>query len=159
MNLESELNFMMLIRELRKEDLEALKVLLNELNNVLDLKHKINEATIDSVYHNMNKSPEIYSNYVAVEKKIIIGFLSLVFYKSFLHKGGTALINELIVAQEYRKKGIGKQLVHTAFELAKKRGLDEIEVGTELSNTIAQNFYKKMGFNEEFKLLGKVFKT
>ncbi|TFG26557.1 MAG: GNAT family N-acetyltransferase [Promethearchaeota archaeon] len=150
---------MILIRELRKEDLEALKVLLNELNNVLDLKHKINECTIDSVYDAMDKYPEIYSNHVSVENNKILGFLSLIFYKSFLHEGGTALINELIVAEKYRNKGIGKQLIHKAFELAKKSGMDEIEVGTELSNTIAQTFYKKIGFNEEFKLLAKVFKT
>ena len=150
---------MILIRELRKEDLESLKVLLNELNNELDLKHKINETTIDLVYNAMDKYPEIYSNHVVVEDNKIIGFLSLIFYKSFLHVGGTALINELIVAEKYRNKGIGTQLVYKAFELAIKIGLDEIEVGTELSNTIAQTFYKKIGFNEEFKLLGKEFKT
>lgn len=150
---------MILIRELRKEDLVRLKVLLGELNNVLEIQHKINESKIDSVYIYMNKYPEIYSNQVAVENNKIIGFLSLLFYKSFLHEGGTALINELIVSERHRKKGVGKQLVHKAFELAKKRGLDEIEVGTELSNTIAQTFYKKIGFNDEFKLFGKVFQT
>jgi ribosomal protein S18 acetylase RimI-like enzyme len=37
--------------------------------------------------------------------------------------------------------------------------MDEIEVGTELSNTLAQKFYKKASFNEEFMLLGKVLES
>jgi ribosomal protein S18 acetylase RimI-like enzyme len=35
--------------------------------------------------------------------------------------------------------------------------MDEIEVGTEITNTKAQNFYKKTGFNEEYVLLGREF--
>ena len=132
---------MILIRDLRLKDLDLLKFLLDDLNNALDLKHKINEKYINSVHLAMDKYPEIYSNLVATENNKIIGFISLVFYKSFLHMGGTALINELIVAQNHRNKGIGKNLVQKANKLAKKRRMDEIEVRTELSNTLAQNFY------------------
>jgi hypothetical protein len=39
------------------------------------------------------------------------------------------------------------------------KGMDEIKVGTEKLNILAQNFYKKARFNEEFILLGKIFKT
>ena len=105
----------------------------------------------------MLKYPEIYSNYVATENDKIVGFLSIVFYKTFLHKGGTALINELVVAEAHRNKGIGRRLIQKAIQSAKSRGMDEIEVGTEISNTIAQNFYKKVGFNEEHVLLGREF--
>ncbi len=150
---------MILIRDLRLEDLDLLKFLLDDLNNALDLKHTINEKFINSIYFAMDKYPEIYSNQVAIENNKIIGFISRVFYKSFLHMGGTALINELIVAQNHRNKGIGKNLVQKANKLAKKRRMDEIEVGTELSNTLAQKFYKKAGFNEEFMLLGKVLES
>ena len=150
---------MILIRDLRLKDLDLLKFLLDDLNNALDLKHKINEKYINSVHLAMDKYPEIYSNLVATENNKIIGFISLVFYKSFLHMGGTALINELIVAQNHRNKGIGKNLVQKANKLAKKRRMDEIEERTELSNTLAQKFYKKASFNEEFMLLGKVLES
>ena len=150
---------MILIRDLRLEDLDLLKFLLDDLNNTLELKHKINEKTINSVYLEMDKYPEIYSNQVAIENNKIIGFVSLIFYKSFLHTEGTALINELIVAKSHRNKGVGKNLVQKAIEMAKKRRMDEIEVGTELANTLAQKFYKKVGFNEEFMLLGKLLES
>jgi len=148
---------MIIIRDLGKEDLISLKVLLDDLNNAIKFKHEINEKDLNSVYVNIDKYPEIYSNYVAIENDKIVGFLSIVFYKTFLHKGGTALINELIVAETHRNKGIGKKLIQKAIESAKSRGMDEIEVGTEITNTKAQNFYKKTGFNEEYVLLGREF--
>ncbi|MFX1338160.1 MAG: GNAT family N-acetyltransferase [Promethearchaeota archaeon] len=148
---------MIIIRNLEKEDLTSLKVLLDELNDVLKSKHKISEKDINSNYIDITKYPEIYSNYVAKENDKMIGFLSMVFYKTFLHKRGTALINELIVAKSHRNKGIGKVLIEKAIQLAKRRGMDEIEVGTEISNVNAQSFYKKVGFNEEHVLLGKEF--
>jgi len=148
---------MIIIRDLGKEDLISLKVLLDDLNNAIKFNHEINEKDLNSVYVNIDKYPEIYSNYVAIENDKIVGFLSIVFYKTFLHKGGTALINELIVAETHRNKGIGKKLIQKAIESAKSRGMDEIEVGTEITNTKAQNFYKKTGFNEEYVLLGREF--
>ncbi len=148
---------MITLRVLGKEDLTSLKVLLDDLNNVVRIKHEINEKDLDSIYVNMEKYPEIYSNYVAIENDKIVGFLSLIFYKTFLHMGGTALINEFVVSNSHRNKGIGKRLIQKAFESAISRGMDEIEVGTEISNTKAQNFYKKTGFNEEFVLLGREF--
>ena len=148
---------MIIIRDLGKEDLISLKVLLDDLNNAIKFKHEINEKDLNSVYVNIDKYPEIYSNYVAIENDKIVGFLSIVFYKTFLHKGGTALINELIVAETHRNKGIGKKLIQKAIQSAKSRGMDEIEVGTEITNTKAQNFYKKTGFNEEYVLLGREF--
>lgn len=148
---------MIIIRDLGKEDLISLKVLLDDLNNAIKFKHEINEKDLNSVYVNIDKYPEIYSNYVAIENDKIVGFLSIVFYKTFLHKGGTALINELIIAETHRNKGIGKKLIQKAIESAKSRGMDEIEVGTEITNTKAQNFYKNAGFNEEYVLLGREF--
>lgn len=148
---------MIIIRDLGKEDLISLKVLLDDLNNAIKFNHEINEKDLNSVYVNIDKYPEIYSNYVAIENDKIVGFLSIVFYKTFLHKGGTTLINELIVAETHRNKGIGKKLIQKAIESAKSRGMDEIEVGTEIPNIKAQNFYKKTGFNEEYVLLGREF--
>ncbi len=150
---------MITLRDLRKEDLPSLRNLLDDLHNALEHKHEINEKIINSTYTGVSKYPEIYTNYVALEENKMVGFISMVFYKTFLHKGGTALINELIVAESHRNKGIGKSLIKQAIQLAKTRGMDEIEVGTEVSNVRAQNFYIKAGFNEEYVLLGIEFEN
>jgi len=54
----------------------------------------------------MNRAPEIYHNLVATDDQVIIGFISVIFYKTLFHKGGTALINELVVEAAYRGRGV-----------------------------------------------------
>lgn len=81
----------------------------------------------------------------------------MVFYKTVFHRGGTALINELIVTRKHRGRGIGTKLVEAAVREAKARGMDEIEVGTEKGNGRAIGFYQANGFDEEYVLLGREF--
>jgi ribosomal protein S18 acetylase RimI-like enzyme len=147
----------LVIRKLTEQDLNSLKVLLNDLNSVLELKQEFNDKSLNDNYLAMIQYPDIYLNYVAIQNNELVGFISLIFYKNFLHKGGIVLINELTVAETHRNKGIGKELINKAMKSAKARAMDEIEVGTEKSNINAQNFYRKLGFNEEYLLLGKVF--
>jgi hypothetical protein len=78
-------NDMIMIRDLRKEDLSELKNLLDALNNALEEKYNINEKNFLSIFMDMEKFPSIYSNYVAVQNEHIVGFVSLIFYKTFLH--------------------------------------------------------------------------
>ncbi len=87
----------------------------------------------------------------------VIGFLSAVFYETPFHDKGTCLINELIVDADRRGAGVGRALVETAKAEARRRGMDEIEVGTEKTNLAAQRFYQRVGFDEEFVLLSQDF--
>ncbi len=105
----------------------------------------------------MVRFPDVYRNYVAVEHSRVVGLISLVFYKTLLHDGGTALVNELVVSSSERGRGIGTQLVKAGIAAARECGLDEIEVGTERGNRDARRFYKNIGFNLEYVLFGMEF--
>lgn len=48
-------------------------------------------------------------------------------------------------------------MIDEAINVARVRGMDEIEVGTERENSGAQRFYRRCGFDEEFVLLSKEF--
>ena len=48
-------------------------------------------------------------------------------------------------------------LIQKAVEIAKQKGMDELEVGTEKENKTAQSFYKKNGFDTEYVLFGNIF--
>lgn len=87
----------------------------------------------------------------------MVVFLSSVFYETPFHDKGTCLINELIVRKDRRGTGIGRALVEAVQAEARRRGMDEIQVGTEKTNLAAQRFYKRVGFDEEFVLLGEDF--
>ncbi|MBN2532580.1 MAG: GNAT family N-acetyltransferase [Spirochaetales bacterium] len=143
------------IRVALNKDIPALCRLLEELTKIVDFPYVVSEKNCRKMFYRMKKSKGVYKNLVAVVDNTVAGFLSLVVYKTLLLKGGTALINELVVSREYRRKGIGTLLIKKACMLARESGMDEIEVGTECKNRAAQSFDKKNGFSEEYVLLGK----
>lgn len=146
-----------IIRDCEERDLEAVAGLMKELEEVATATSDFAVDNLKSLVKEMGKLPEIYRNIVAEYNGRVVGFISLIFYKTLFHKGGTALINELIVNRECRGRGIGTALVQTARDEALKRGMDELEVGTECDNKAARSFYKKCSFNEEYVLLGMEF--
>lgn len=145
------------IRELSPDDLTAVAGLLREL---AEHAHAALDASLDhleEVLRAMLRQPESYTNLVAVSDGAVIGLLSMVSYKSFYHRTGTALINELVVTERARGLGVGRALVARAVAAARAADMDEIEVGTERSNQSAQAFYKRSGFDQEYVLLGMEF--
>ena len=148
------------IRELCHGDLEEVRALLAELAEFTSGgARSVDAIDIEGIFNTMRRAPEVYASWVAVEAGRVIGFLSLIFYKTLFHPGGTALINELVVARDRRGQGVGRLLVRRAVEEARSRAMDEIEVGTERGNTAAQRFYKASGFAGEYVLLGMEFDT
>ena len=149
-----------MIREMLHQDLGEVRALLAELaaHTTRGEAHR-GEIDAEGILAAMSRTPEFYSNWVAVEGTRVVGFVSLVFHKTLFHPGGTALINELVVAGDRRGRGIGRLLVARAAEEARGRGMDEIEVGTERENAAAQSFYRAVGFDEEYVLLGREFEA
>lgn len=145
------------IRECRLEDLPTVAELLRELGEYASSHAELSIDDLSAMLTEMLDAPEFYANYVAVWDTKVVGFLSMVFYKTMFHRGGTALINELVVVSDCRKQGIGRLLLARAVSEARLRGMDEIEVGTEFGNKGAQAFYHKQGFTEEYLLLGMEF--
>ena len=145
---------MIQVREARLEDLEAIVSLLIELQEVTTLHGPIEPASVKNSYESMLGSREIYRIFLAVEGQEVIGLVSVVLYKTLLHPGGTGLINELVVTEAARGRGIGRRLVQSVLVVAGELGMDEVEVGTEIGNLSARRFYAAAGFDQEYLLLG-----
>lgn len=142
-----------LIRKCEAEDLPAVSALMHELSEVAQSAAEFRLSALETIYREMVQFPGIYLNLVALVEGQIVGFLSLLFYRTFFHRVGSALINELVVTQELRGHGVGTALVQRAREEAVARGMDELEVSTETSNARAQQFYQKCGFDTQHVLL------
>jgi ribosomal protein S18 acetylase RimI-like enzyme len=151
---------MISVRELEQRDLAEVRGLLAQLSeHTSGGARELGEIDIESIFRTMGRAVDLYANWVAVDAQSIVGFLSLIFYKTLFHAGGTALINELVIAKEHRGQGAGRLLVARAVAEARRRGMDEIEVGTEKNNTGARRFYKAVGFTEEYVLVGMEFES
>ena len=136
-----------LIREATKSDLPAIGKLLEDLTNAMDDTEGIDIGiAIKTCEHLLNDA----SSYllVAAMEGTPVGFINFTIRQTILHRSPSALIDELVVAEEYQGKGVGKQLVLAAIEKCRQLGCCEVEVSTEKINLKARNFYKRYGFEE-----------
>jgi len=84
--------------------------------------------------------------YVVERDGFVIGFASLHIEPQLHHAGLVGEIQELIVHETVRDKGIGAQLVSRLEQEAQKRGCVSIEVTTKKFRVDAQRFYEQVGF-------------
>jgi len=70
----------------------------------------------------------------------VIGYLVL------MDSGKDAKIMSFAVKKEFRKKGVGSKLMDEAIKRCRERGKGRLLLEVRVSNTSAQEFYKKRGF-------------
>ena len=59
---------------------------------------------------------------------------------------GKASVFSVAILEKFRGRGYSKKLMNSAIERAKEKGCDLMELNTEVTNEIANNLYKSMGF-------------
>jgi len=88
-----------------------------------------------------------HSILVSTIPNMVIGVLHLVFYPDIVTGTLNCHLNFLLVKKEYRRKGIGRNLLDEAVRLARKRGVNEMHVDTMFEK--AAEFYRKYGFKDD----------
>ena len=81
---------------------------------------------------------------VAREGEQIIGTTTVIVYTTpFWIK---ARLDEVVVDEAARGKGVGAELVKASLDLARKKGVEVVELQSGLQREAAQRLYVKMGF-------------
>ena len=75
----------------------------------------------------------------------IVGMITLVSFPK-LEGLNKTWIEDLVVDKKYRGQGIAKALIDKAFEKTKSLGVKSVSLTSRPSRTIANAFYKKLGF-------------
>ena len=83
----------------------------------------------------------------------ILGLLSYSLRPNLYHSGDICLIEELIVAEKARGRGIGTSLLGELLSRMVLKDIKEISISTLPDNHKAIEFYRKHGFKEEGVLL------
>ena len=92
-------------------------------------------------------SKDNISVFVAIDNKKSIGMASLAHYEKL--GGKIAVIEDVVVSEKYRGKGIGSKLTNQLLEYAKNKGCGCVDVNTRREP--AKTFYIKKGFAEKNK--------
>lgn len=118
--------------------------------NVLDVEavHAIELAsfptpwTLDSFHYEMRENKFAYYLVAENEEGGIVGFCGMWLVID------AAQITNVAVIETVRGLGIGEGLMREAMKIAKEREIDIMSLEVRVSNTVAQNLYRKLGFQD-----------
>ena len=119
----------------------VVKILIDSFSKNYD--KKINESIFTS---------DDVDGIVALEKGNVLGYASIHYIKKITRKSG--IIEDVVVKENQRGKGIGKLLVNNLIEKAKKNNCDKIILSSSEKNL---KFYQKLGFQKnEFEMIMRI---
>ncbi|HZO00728.1 MAG TPA: GNAT family N-acetyltransferase [Burkholderiales bacterium] len=84
--------------------------------------------------------------FVAREGRQVVAMASLLYTISTAEGGKAAIFEDLVVAPEQRKRGIGAALLRHVVEQARAEGVLRITLLTDMQNERAQAMYRRVGF-------------
>ena len=120
---------------------DVVKILIDSFSKNYD--KKINESIFSS---------DEVDGIVALEKGNVLGYASIHYIKKITRKSG--IIEDVVVKENQRGKGIGKLLVNNLIEKAKKNNCDKITLSSSEKNL---KFYQKLGFQKnEFEMIMRI---
>ena len=145
---------------IRKATLDDLKDI-QELNAMLfqkENKEYDNNLNINWPYEDgeqyFTKQIENHFLYVAIDRNIVIGYLSGTIKKTNLaFNRSRAVLDNMVISENYRDQGIGTLLVEKFKLWCIKNNVKEILVDVFEANTKGINFYKNNGFDNYEVLL------
>jgi len=84
--------------------------------------------------------------FVVREGRELIAMCSLLYTISTAEGGKAALFEDLVVAPEHRKRGIGASLLKHVIAQARAEGVLRLTLLTDMQNERAQALYRRLGF-------------
>ncbi len=97
--------------------------------------------TLDSFHYEMRENQ--YAHYIVVEDETgIIGFCGMWLVID------AAQITNVAVVESARGQGIGEALMKEAIRIAREAKMDVMSLEVRVTNIVAQNLYRKLGFQD-----------
>ncbi len=146
----------MKIRKIRIEDLASFKTLLAQLGYDKPIEYLRNKLE-----HQLKE--DMYEILVAEDNEVILGFVSMFFFESFV-SDKCMRIKSLVIDQNARREGIGTQLMLAAEKLAYEQGCSFIELITlnHRKKDGIEHFYENLGYKNqdqsEFTYFSKILR-
>lgn len=129
-----------------EDDISAL----SELLSILFSQEAEFQADTITQRHGLSaiiSNPALGKILLARRNKQAVGMVSLLFSVSTALGGKVAWLEDMVVHPDWRKRGIGSQLLQQAINHCRIQGYKRITLLTDGDNLAAQHFYLKHGFS------------
>ena len=131
------------VRKATKNDMPSVLKLINELA-VYEREPDAVEVTVADLERDGFGDQPLFNCFVAEAEDEIVG-MALFYNRYSTWKGKTIHLEDLIVNEDYRGKGIGMQLYKKVMQFALEENIKRVEWVVLDWNTPAVNFYKNTG--------------
>jgi len=138
---------MFVVRKGIESDLPSVLRLINELAVFEKAPDAVTNTVEDMIRDGFGKNP-VFGFHVAESDDVIVG-IAVYFTKYSTWKGKGLYLDDLIVSEKYRSRGIGKKLFDAFISEAKAIGAKQVHWQVLDWNTPAIEFYKKLGASVE----------
>ena len=129
--------------EFTPEDMEAV---IDLLQDVSAYRPSANESS--SLANAFSSSPNCYAC-VATQEDKLLGFGSI-FFLNRVRGGYSSIIEDVVIAANVRRNGIGRRLIETLVDVAQARGCFKVSLEAAES---AEQFYELIGFKPAGKVM------
>ena len=102
--------------------------------------------TLENMRNKIAFANENYQTYVYIDKEKIVATTSIMYEHKIRYHKPKAYIEDVAVCNEYRGRGIGKEMVEYCVGVAKKKNCYKIVLSCKDDLV---DFYKSLGFHKE----------
>lgn len=114
----------------------------------------LNRATLHALFNESLRADSRVLLRATINEEIA-GFGSMTIKSHLWHAGLIAWVDELVVEQKYRGRGIGRTLLARLIESARERGCRAMELDSAFRRVESHSFYEKLGFEKRAFLFSK----
>jgi GNAT superfamily N-acetyltransferase len=132
------------IHEAIQEDLPSVLALYAQLE--IDNSRALTLLQAQEILAKMSRYPD-YRLYVALVGEQVVGSFALLLMDNIAHMGTrSGVIEDVVVAPDWQRKGIGTRMVKFAIDLCKEKGCYKLALTSNLQRQAAHAFYESLGF-------------
>jgi GNAT superfamily N-acetyltransferase len=132
------------MREANEIDLPAILALYAQLGQDDGSVLSVDEA--DRIFARFRSYPD-YRIHVAQDGDRVVGTFALLIMDNLGHLGTpSAVLEDVVVAEELRGKGIGKVMMDYANDLCRQKGCYKMTFSSNMNREAAHRFYESLGF-------------
>lgn len=132
------------MRPATENDLESVLALYAQKD--LDDGQVLNLAEAKKLFARFREYPD-YTLYVAANGERVVGTFELLIMHNLAHRGRpSGVVEDVVVASDYRSQGVGRRMMEHAMAVCRKRGCYKMALSSNLIRTDAHRFYDNLGF-------------